>query len=144
MSSDCFAARNTDYVGALGALESVHGVSHAETFGPRTPRSSTAPPRTAKTSTTPSKAGRHGGAVVVPAVLAACERFGRDGAAARFGIAIGIETLADSPWCARRRFTTPAFIPRACSERSPPRQAWAQRWAHRRLRSSTRSASPAA
>jgi 2-methylcitrate dehydratase PrpD len=35
----------------------------------------------------------HSGAVVVPAVLAACERFGRDGAAARLGIAVGVETL---------------------------------------------------
>jgi len=35
----------------------------------------------------------HSGAVVVPAVLAACERFGRDGRAALLGIAAGVETM---------------------------------------------------
>ena len=35
----------------------------------------------------------HSGAVIVPAVLAACERFGRDGGAALLGIASGVETL---------------------------------------------------
>ena len=35
----------------------------------------------------------HAGAVIVPAVLAACERHGRDGAAALTGIAIGVELM---------------------------------------------------
>ena len=35
----------------------------------------------------------HAGAVLVPAVLAACERHGGDGAAALKGIAVGIETM---------------------------------------------------
>ena len=35
----------------------------------------------------------HAGAVVVPAVLAACERHGRDGRAALLGIAVGAETM---------------------------------------------------
>jgi 2-methylcitrate dehydratase PrpD len=35
----------------------------------------------------------HAGAVVVPAVLAACERHQRDGRAALLGIAVGVETL---------------------------------------------------
>jgi 2-methylcitrate dehydratase PrpD len=35
----------------------------------------------------------HAGAVLVPAVLAACERHGADGAAALKGIAVGIETM---------------------------------------------------
>jgi 2-methylcitrate dehydratase PrpD len=35
----------------------------------------------------------HSGAVVVPAVLAACERFGRDGSSALLGIAVGVECL---------------------------------------------------
>ena len=35
----------------------------------------------------------HSSAVVVPAVLAACERFGRDGPAALVGMVAGIETL---------------------------------------------------
>jgi 2-methylcitrate dehydratase PrpD len=35
----------------------------------------------------------HAGAVIVPAVLAACERHGRDGAAALVGIAVGVEVM---------------------------------------------------
>ena len=35
----------------------------------------------------------HAGAVIVPAVLAACERHERDGAAALLGIAVGVETI---------------------------------------------------
>jgi 2-methylcitrate dehydratase PrpD len=35
----------------------------------------------------------HAGAVIVPAVLAACERYGRDGPAALIGIAVGVETV---------------------------------------------------
>ncbi len=35
----------------------------------------------------------HAGAVIVPAVLAACERHGRDGAAALVGIAVGSEVM---------------------------------------------------
>jgi len=35
----------------------------------------------------------HAGAVIVPAVLAACERHGRDGRAALLGIAVGVETM---------------------------------------------------
>jgi 2-methylcitrate dehydratase PrpD len=35
----------------------------------------------------------HSGAVIVPAVLAACERFGRDGRAALIGIVVGVEVL---------------------------------------------------
>src|ERR1700691_3164461 len=35
----------------------------------------------------------HAGAVIVPAVLAACERHKRDGRAALLGIAVGVETL---------------------------------------------------
>src|SRR5471030_3365367 len=35
----------------------------------------------------------HAGAVIVPAVLAACERHNPDGRMARLGIAVGVETL---------------------------------------------------
>ena len=35
----------------------------------------------------------HAGAVIVPAVLAACERYGRDGTAALLGIAVGVEIM---------------------------------------------------
>jgi 2-methylcitrate dehydratase PrpD len=35
----------------------------------------------------------HAGAVIVPAVLAACERYGADGPAALKGVAVGVETM---------------------------------------------------
>jgi 2-methylcitrate dehydratase PrpD len=35
----------------------------------------------------------HAGAVIVPAVLAACERYSPDGPSALFGIAVGVETI---------------------------------------------------
>src|SRR5207302_4818143 len=49
----------------------------------------------------------HAGAVIVPAVLAACERYGRSGAAALVGMAIGVETLC------RLSFVVPKAIHRA-------------------------------
>ena len=49
----------------------------------------------------------HAGAVVVPAVLAACERHGLDGAAALRGIAIGVEVLC------RLSLVTPKLVHKA-------------------------------
>src|SRR5207244_3735163 len=94
----CLAARNEDYVGsalagwdedgpctaighkrglsaagaAFGNGTAAHGEDFDDTFegGPV-----------------------HSGAVIVPAVLAACERFRRDGQAAFLGIASGVETM---------------------------------------------------
>src|SRR5258708_24806681 len=49
----------------------------------------------------------HAGAVVVPAVIAAAERYGRDGEAALIGIAVGVEV------CCRLSLVTPQLIHRA-------------------------------
>jgi 2-methylcitrate dehydratase PrpD len=49
----------------------------------------------------------HAGAVVVPAVLAACERYQADGRAALAGIAIGVETLC------RLSLVTPQLVHKA-------------------------------
>lgn len=49
----------------------------------------------------------HAGAVIVPAVLAACERHNPDGAAALTGIAVGVETLC------RLSLVTPKAVHRA-------------------------------
>ncbi|HTK13742.1 MAG TPA: MmgE/PrpD family protein [Xanthobacteraceae bacterium] len=49
----------------------------------------------------------HAGAVIVPAVLAACERHGRDGAAALRGIAVGCEVMC------RLSLVTPKLIHKA-------------------------------
>jgi len=53
----------------------------------------------------------HSGAVVVPAVLAACERFGRDGRAALLGIAAGVETLCRLSLVAPKRIHKAGFHP---------------------------------
>jgi 2-methylcitrate dehydratase PrpD len=49
----------------------------------------------------------HAGAVIVPAVLAACERHRPDGATARLGIAVGIETMC------RLGLVTPKLVHKA-------------------------------
>jgi 2-methylcitrate dehydratase PrpD len=49
----------------------------------------------------------HAGAVIVPAVLAAAERYGRDGASALIGIAAGVETTC------RLSLVTPQLVHRA-------------------------------
>jgi 2-methylcitrate dehydratase PrpD len=55
----------------------------------------------------------HAGAVVVPAVLAACERFGRDGQAALLGVGVGAETLCRLSLLAPRLIHKAGFHPTA-------------------------------
>jgi 2-methylcitrate dehydratase PrpD len=55
----------------------------------------------------------HSGAVVVPAVLAACERFGRDGASALLGIATGVETMCRLSLVAPKLIHKAGFHPTA-------------------------------
>jgi len=55
----------------------------------------------------------HSGAVVVPAVLAACERFGRNGRAASLGIAAGVEALCRLSLVAPKRIHKAGFHPTA-------------------------------
>ena len=55
----------------------------------------------------------HAGAVLVPAVLAACERHGMDGAAALKGIAVGIETMCRLSTVAPTRAHKAGFHPTA-------------------------------
>ena len=70
----------------------------------------------------------HAGAVIVPAVLAACERHNLDGRAALLGIAVGVETMCRLSLRWRRRSPTrPAFIRPQCSARWGPRPASARR-----------------
>src|ERR1700756_2114720 len=49
----------------------------------------------------------HAGAVIVPAVLAACERYNPDGASALLGIAVGVETMC------RLGLVTPKLVQKA-------------------------------
>ncbi len=55
----------------------------------------------------------HAGAVIVPAVLAACERHGRDGRAALTGIAVGVEVMCRLSTVAPTRTHKAGFHPTA-------------------------------
>src|SRR5258706_3333858 len=55
----------------------------------------------------------HSGAVIVPAVLAACERFGLDGRSALLGIAAGVETMCRLSLVAPKRIHQAGFHPTA-------------------------------
>ncbi len=55
----------------------------------------------------------HSGAVIVPAVLAACERFGRGGRDALLGIAAGVEVLCRLSLVAPQRIHKAGFHPTA-------------------------------
>ncbi|MGB9388896.1 MAG: MmgE/PrpD family protein, partial [Xanthobacteraceae bacterium] len=55
----------------------------------------------------------HAGAVIVPAVLAACERHHRDGRAALLGIAVGVETMCRLSLVAPTRTHKAGFHPTA-------------------------------
>jgi 2-methylcitrate dehydratase PrpD len=55
----------------------------------------------------------HAGAVVVPALLAAGERHGLDGAALRFGIAVGAEVMCRASLVAPKRIHQAGFHPTA-------------------------------
>src|SRR5215472_18695963 len=55
----------------------------------------------------------HAGAVIVPAVLAACERHHRDGTAALLGIAVGVETMCRLSLVAPTRTHKAGFHPTA-------------------------------
>jgi 2-methylcitrate dehydratase PrpD len=55
----------------------------------------------------------HAGAVIVPAVLAACERYGLDGAAALKGIAVGTEVICRASLVAPKAIHRAGFHPTA-------------------------------
>jgi len=94
----CVAARNTGYVRAL--IASVDGggactvLGHAGGFSAEDAAMINGSAAHGEDFDDTFEGGPvHSGAVIVPAVLAACERFGRDGRAALAGIAAGAETL---------------------------------------------------
>jgi 2-methylcitrate dehydratase PrpD len=55
----------------------------------------------------------HAGAVIVPAVLAACERYGADGPAALLGIAVGVEVICRLSLVAPKAVHKAGFHPTA-------------------------------
>ncbi len=94
----CLAARNADYLQAVKRALDEGGpctaIGHAASFRAEDASLLNGTAAHGEDFDDTFEGGPvHSGAVIVPAVLAACERFGRDGARARLGIAVGVETL---------------------------------------------------
>jgi 2-methylcitrate dehydratase PrpD len=94
----CVAARHSDYVAALKSSLDGGGpctaLGHADGYRPEDAALLNGTAAHGEDFDDTFEGGPvHSGAVVVPAVLAACERFGRDGASALLGIAAGVESM---------------------------------------------------
>ena len=94
----CVAARNMDYMKALIASVDAGGpctaLGHAATFDAATAAMINGTAAHGEDFDDTFEGGPvHSSAVIMPAVFAACERFGRDGSAALVGMVAGIETL---------------------------------------------------
>ncbi len=94
----CIAARNTDYIrGMLAAVDSggpATAIGHASGYAPETAAMINGTATHGEDFDDTFEGGPvHSSAVVIPAVLAACERFGRDGRAALLGTVAGVEAL---------------------------------------------------
>jgi 2-methylcitrate dehydratase PrpD len=94
----CVAARRTDYIEALVRALDPGGpctaIGHPATYAPADAATLNGTAAHGEDFDDTFEGGPvHSSAVVVPAVLAACERFGRDGRAALVGTVAGIETL---------------------------------------------------
>ena len=94
----CVAARRTDYMQAVIAACDAGGpctaIGHAATYDPGTAALINGTAAHGEDFDDTFEGGPvHSSVVVIPAVLAACERFGRDGRAALAGMVVGIEVL---------------------------------------------------
>ncbi len=108
----CLAARHTDYIKSVIASATGAGgataVGHERGFDCTTAALINGTAAHGEDFDDTFEGGPvHAGAVVVPAVLAAAEEFGRDGAAALRGIAIGAETIC------RLSLVTPRLVHKA-------------------------------
>ncbi|HZQ61065.1 MAG TPA: MmgE/PrpD family protein [Casimicrobiaceae bacterium] len=108
----CIAARNTDYIRAVMAGVDAGGpctaVGHAAMFRAEDAAMINGTAAHGEDFDDTFEGGPvHSGAVIVPAVLAACERFKRSGQDALLGIAVGTETLC------RLSFVRPKAIHKA-------------------------------
>jgi 2-methylcitrate dehydratase PrpD len=94
----CVAARNTDYIKAVIAGVDSGGpataIGHLLTYAPETAAMINGCAAHGEDFDDTFEGGPvHSSAVIMPAVLAACERFGCDGKSAFKGMVVGIETL---------------------------------------------------
>ena len=114
----CVAARNSDYVLALKKSFDAGGpctaLGHAESFRPEDAALLNGTAAHGEDFDDTFEGGPvHSGAVVVPAVLAACERFGRDSRSALLGIAAGVEAMCRLSLVAPKRIHKAGFHPTA-------------------------------
>jgi len=114
----CVAARNSDYVSALKKSFDPGGpctaLGHAEGYRPEDAALLNGTAAHGEDFDDTFEGGPvHSGAVVVPAVLAACERFELDGKAALLGIAAGVETMCRLSLVAPKRIHKAGFHPTA-------------------------------
>ena len=112
----CVAARASDYVRALIAAADPGGpctaVGHAGGFAAGDAAMINGTAAHGEDFDDTFEGGPvHSGAVVVPAVLAACERFGRGGGSALVGVAAGVETLCRLSLVAPKRIHKAGFHP---------------------------------
>jgi 2-methylcitrate dehydratase PrpD len=112
----CVAARSSDYVRALLAAVDTGGpctaIGHAGGYAAEDAAMINGTAAHGEDFDDTFEGGPvHSGAVVVPAVLAACERFGRDGRAALLGVAAGVETLCRLSLVAPKRIHKAGFHP---------------------------------
>jgi 2-methylcitrate dehydratase PrpD len=114
----CVAARNSEYIFSLkrsldsgGACTSL---GHAESYRPEDAALLNGTAAHGEDFDDTFEGGPvHSGAVIVPAVLAACERFGLDGRRALLGIAAGVETMCRLSLVAPKRIHKAGFHPTA-------------------------------
>ena len=114
----CVAARNRDYARALVASVDGGGpctaIGHAGGFGAEDAAMINGTAAHGEDFDDTFEGGPvHSGAVIVPAVLAACERFGRDGRAALIGIAAGVEAMCRLSLVAPKLIHKAGFHPTA-------------------------------
>lgn len=114
----CIAARNRDYIAALKASLDAGGpctaLGHAQGYSPEDAALLNGTAAHGEDFDDTFEGGPvHSGAVIVPAVLAACERFGRTGRDALAGIAAGVETMCRLSLVAPKRIHKAGFHPTA-------------------------------
>ena len=114
----CIAARRSDYVSALKKSVDAGGactaLGHAGSFSPEDAAMLNGTAAHGEDFDDTFEGGPvHSGAVIVPAVLAACERFGLDGRSALLGIAAGVETMCRLSLVAPKRIHKAGFHPTA-------------------------------
>ena len=114
----CVAARNSDYIRSLKASLDAGGpctaLGHAGGYSPEDAALLNGTAAHGEDFDDTFEGGPvHSGAVVVPAVLAACERFGLDGRAAMLGIAAGVETMCRLSLVAPKLIHKAGFHPTA-------------------------------